>query len=104
MAKSNASYSIGSSTIFKGGIIRQSLNQLRVSLNRSLILPQIDTDFKEELNIDGHDVRDLRQQLDMLHSSCDEEYQETSETIGTHLFSMGGCESERFCTGEENVV
>ncbi|KAI3504384.1 hypothetical protein L1887_25826 [Cichorium endivia] len=100
-AKSDASYSIGSSTIFKGGSVRQSLNQLRVSLNRSLILPQIDTDLKEELNIDEHDVRDLRQQLDMLHSSCDEEYQETSETRGTRFFSMGGCESEQYASCQE---
>lgn len=100
-AKSDTSYSIGSSTIFKGGSVRQSLNQLRVSLNRSLILPQIDNDSKEELHIDEHDVRDLRQQLDMLHSSCDEEFQETSESRGTRFFSMGGCESEQYASCNE---
>ncbi|KVH99197.1 Kinesin, motor domain-containing protein [Cynara cardunculus var. scolymus] len=102
-AKSDASYSIGSNTNYKGGSVRQSLNQLRVSLNRSLILPQIDNnDVKEELHIDEHDVRDLRLQLDMLHSSCDEEFQETSES--TRFFSMGGCDdlaSEQYASCQE---
>ncbi|KAL4566894.1 hypothetical protein LXL04_031020 [Taraxacum kok-saghyz] len=102
-AKTDSSYSIGSSAIFKGGSVRQSLNQLRVSLNRSLILPQIDNndDSKEELHIDEHDVRDLRQQLDMLHSSCDDEFQEASESRGTRFFSMGGCESEQYASCQE---
>lgn len=66
-----------------------------------MILPQIDNDSKEELHIDEHDVRDLRQQLDMLHSSCDEEFQETSESRGTRFFSMGGCESEQYASCNE---
>lgn len=104
-AKSDASYSIGSNTNYKSGSsVRQSLNQLRVSLNRSLILPQIDNNDvkKEELHIDEHDVRDLRLQLDMLHSSCDEEFQETSES--TRFFSMGGCDdlaSEQYASCQE---
>ncbi|CAI9261700.1 unnamed protein product [Lactuca saligna] len=100
-AKSDTSYSIGSSTIFKGGSVRQSLNQLRVSLNRSLILPQIDNESKEEMHIDEQDVQDLRQQLDMLHSCCDEEFEETSESRGTRFFSMGGCESEQYASCNE---
>ncbi|KAI3690069.1 hypothetical protein L2E82_48045 [Cichorium intybus] len=47
----------------------------------SSICCKIDTDLKEELNIDEHDFRDLRQQLDMLHNSCDEGYQETERTV-----------------------
>ncbi|PWA57236.1 kinesin motor family protein [Artemisia annua] len=97
-AKTDASCSIRSSTNYKTGSVRQSLNQLRVSLNRSLILPKIDADVKEELHIDEHDVRDLRQQLDMLHSSCDEEFQED-----THFFS--GCDgdfaSEQYASCQE---
>lgn len=81
------------------------MNQLRVSLNRSLILPQIDTDSKEskeEVHIDEHDVRDLRLQLDMLHSSCDEEFQEASESRGTRFYSMGGYEeSEQYASCQE---
>nr|XP_043638586.1 kinesin-like protein KIN-12F [Erigeron canadensis] len=103
-AKTDASYSIGSNTNYKNGSVRQSLNLLRVSLNRSLILPQIDTDVKEEVNIDEHDVRDLRLQLDMLDTSCDEEVQETSESRGTRFFSMGGdgdLASEQYASCQE---
>ncbi|XP_071693468.1 kinesin-like protein KIN-12F [Rutidosis leptorrhynchoides] len=106
-AKTDASYSIGSSAVFKNGSVRQSLNQLRVSLNRSLILPQIDSDVKEEVHVDEHDVRDLRLQLDMLHSSCDEEFQETSESRGTRFYSLGGCEgdvaSEQYASCQEET-
>ncbi|KAK1406964.1 hypothetical protein QVD17_38574 [Tagetes erecta] len=105
-AKTDASYCIGTNTIYKNGSARQSLNQLRVSLNRSLILPQIDTDVKEEVNIDEHDVKDLQEQLDMLHSSCDDdEFQEACESRGTRFFSMGGYEgdvaSEQFDSCQE---
>ncbi|KAI3825826.1 hypothetical protein L1987_07489 [Smallanthus sonchifolius] len=55
------------------------------NLNRSLIFPQFDTDLKEEVNIDEHYVKDLQLQFDMLHSSCDDEFQE---------ISMGGCEAD----------
>ncbi|KAK1435597.1 hypothetical protein QVD17_01363 [Tagetes erecta] len=93
-AKTDSSYSIGSSMISKNGSVRQSLNQLRVSLNRSLIFPQFDTDMKEEVNIDEHDVKDLQH---MLHSSSDDEFQETS---------MGGCEAdmagERYASCQED--
>ncbi|KAI3686175.1 hypothetical protein L1987_79848 [Smallanthus sonchifolius] len=106
-AKTDASYSFGSTTVYKNGSARQSLNQLRVSLNRSLILPQIDNnDLKEELNIDEHDVKDLQLQLDMLHSSCDDEFQDTYESRGTRFFSMGGSEadvaSEQYASCQED--
>lgn len=80
--------------IYKNGSVRQSLNQLRVSLNRSLIFPQFDTDMKEEVNIDEHDVKDLQLQFDVLHSSSDDE------------FSMAGCEAdmagERYASCQED--
>ncbi|KAI3820478.1 hypothetical protein L1987_08026 [Smallanthus sonchifolius] len=106
-AKTDASYSFGSSTVYKNGSARQSLNQLRVSLNRSLILPQIDNaDLKEELNIDEHDVKDLQFQLDKLNSSCDDEFQDTYESRGTRFFSMGGSEadvaSEQYASCQED--
>ncbi|XVE50764.1 hypothetical protein DITRI_Ditri01bG0189500 [Diplodiscus trichospermus] len=71
-AKSDVYSSVGSkSEYFKGQSARESLNQLRVSLNRSLILPCIDNDYEEELNVDEEDVKELRQQLDYLHSSSE---------------------------------
>ncbi|KAJ0790472.1 putative plus-end-directed kinesin ATPase [Helianthus annuus] len=95
-AKTDASYSFGSNTIYKNGSARQSLNQLRVSLNRSLMMKEevvgIDADAKEEVDIDERDVKDLQHQLDMLHS--DDEFQEVSESRGTRFFSMGGSEGD----------
>ncbi|KAI3717924.1 hypothetical protein L1987_69854 [Smallanthus sonchifolius] len=96
-AKTDSSYSIGSNTIYKNGSVRQSLNQLRVSLNRSLIFPQFDTDLKEEVNIDEHDVKDLQLQFDMLHSSCDDEFQETS--MGCFEADMAG---EQYASCQED--
>lgn len=48
---------------------RVSLNQLRLSLNRSLLLPH--TENLEEVNIDENDIKELRQQLDKLDSAED---------------------------------
>ncbi|KAJ0103675.1 hypothetical protein Patl1_04029 [Pistacia atlantica] len=62
---------------FRGKNVRDSLNQLRVSLNRSLMLPRLDNDFEEEVNYDEEDVKVLREQLDKLHKS-DEEEKESS--------------------------
>ncbi|KAF5728445.1 putative Kinesin motor family protein [Tripterygium wilfordii] len=56
---------------FRGHNGRDSLNQLRVSLNRSLILPDIDNHYEKEVVVDEEDVRELRQQLDKLHSPSD---------------------------------
>lgn len=52
--------------------VRDSLNQLRVSLNRSF-LPRIDDDSDEEVNVDEDDIKELGQQLNKLHSSCEED-------------------------------
>ncbi|KAK9155382.1 hypothetical protein Sjap_002862 [Stephania japonica] len=46
---------IATSGYFKGQNARESLNQLRLSLNRSLILPNIDNDSDEEINVDEDD-------------------------------------------------
>ncbi|CBI26728.3 unnamed protein product, partial [Vitis vinifera] len=71
-AKSDVYNSTGSNNgYFKGRNVRESLNQLRVSLNRSLLLPHIDNDSEEELNIDEHDVRELHLQLDNLHKNSE---------------------------------
>ncbi|KAK7385998.1 hypothetical protein VNO78_32020 [Psophocarpus tetragonolobus] len=56
---------------FQGRNVRDSLNQLRVSLNRSLLLPGIDNDTDEEVNVDEEDIRQLRQQIDELYHSCE---------------------------------
>jgi kinesin family member 15 len=48
---------------------RESLHSLRVSLNRSLILPHIEVDSEEEMEVDEEDVHELRDQINKLHSS-----------------------------------
>ncbi|XP_042490597.1 kinesin-like protein KIN-12F [Macadamia integrifolia] len=69
--KSDVYCSVGTkSEYFKGRNARDSLNQLRLSLNRSLILLPIDDDTEEDINVDEEDVRELRDQLDNVHSSC----------------------------------
>ena len=91
-AKSDVYDSSGSNNgYFKGRNVRESLNQLRVSLNRSLILPHIDNDSEEELNIDEHDVRELHLQLDNLQSSCEDRSRDSSD----------GRDSFRSCSQEE---
>ncbi|XP_062077549.1 kinesin-like protein KIN-12F [Humulus lupulus] len=57
---------------FQGRNVRDSLNQLRVSLNRSLLLPCVDHESDEELHIDEGDVKELQQQLDKLRKSWEE--------------------------------
>ncbi|KAF5197622.1 Kinesin [Thalictrum thalictroides] len=80
------------SSYFKGKSARDSLNQLRVSLNRSMILPRLDNDSKDIMTIDEKDVKELCVQLDNLRSSgeefqdaCEEtDFQSCEETDGEH--------------------
>lgn len=86
--KSNVCNSVGSNYgNFGGQSVRESLNQLRVGLNRSLILPCIDNDFKEEVHVDEEDVKELRLQLDALHHSCEENSEDTCDVTGDIQFS-----------------
>ncbi|KAB2615548.1 kinesin-like protein KIN12B [Pyrus ussuriensis x Pyrus communis] len=73
---------------FQGRNVRESLNQLRVSLNRSLILPSIDNDSDEEVNMDEHDVRELREQLDELHNSYEHDIGDNS--VNRDSAQLGG--------------
>ncbi|RAL41029.1 hypothetical protein DM860_008727 [Cuscuta australis] len=61
---------------FKGqSSTRESLNQLRVSLNRSLILPRFDNNDpkeEEEININADDIKELQIQIDNIRNSHDE--------------------------------
>ncbi|KAJ0249092.1 Kinesin-like protein KIN-12F [Hirschfeldia incana] len=51
---------------------RENLNQLRVSLNRSLMLPKIDIDEEEEITVDEDDVKELHQQIKSFRGSFSE--------------------------------
>ncbi|RWR76323.1 kinesin-like protein KIN-12F [Cinnamomum micranthum f. kanehirae] len=73
---------------FKGTSARESLNQLRLSLNRSLILPHINSDdWVEEINIDEEDVRELCVQLDNVHASAEKNLNEMPENELNMQFS-----------------
>ncbi|KAA3486862.1 kinesin-like protein KIN12B isoform X4 [Gossypium australe] len=95
-AKSDAYSSVGSkSGYFKGWNARESLNQLRISLNRSLILPRIDNEYEEEINIGEEDVKELRQQLDYLDSSCETNLRDPSDKRGSIQSSVKeSCETD----------
>lgn len=68
-AKSHTHNSMGSKQrYFHGQNARESLNQLRVSLNRSLILPRIDCEKEDDINVDENDVRELCKELDKLQT------------------------------------
>ncbi|KAJ1294668.1 hypothetical protein BS78_01G163300 [Paspalum vaginatum] len=53
---------------------RESLHNLRVSLNRSLILPHIEVDSEEEMDVDEEDVQELRDQISKLHTSSEDTF------------------------------
>ncbi|XP_040377940.1 kinesin-like protein KIN-12C [Oryza brachyantha] len=55
---------------------RESLHNLRVSLNRSLILPHIEIDSEEEMDVDEEDVEELRDQIRKLHSSSEDTFED----------------------------
>lgn len=48
------------------------MNLLRISINRSLVLPSIDNEIEEQVNADETDVTELCKHLDNLHRSCEE--------------------------------
>ncbi|KAI3858881.1 hypothetical protein MKX03_006950 [Papaver bracteatum] len=77
-AKSVGYNSMGkNSEYYRGKSARESLNQLRLSLNRSLILPRMDNDSDEEINVDEEDVKDLRVQLENLQTNLSVEKEES---------------------------
>ncbi|KAK4804375.1 hypothetical protein SAY86_004192 [Trapa natans] len=47
---------------------RKSLNQLRTSLNRSLMIPHMGYDSEKEINVDENDVKELHEQLNKLET------------------------------------
>uniref|UniRef100_A0ACD5WUS0 Uncharacterized protein n=1 Tax=Avena sativa TaxID=4498 RepID=A0ACD5WUS0_AVESA len=51
---------------------RANLHSLRVSLNRSLILPRIEVESEDEMDVDEEDLHELRDQISKLHSSSED--------------------------------
>ncbi|KAL9235254.1 hypothetical protein vseg_010029 [Gypsophila vaccaria] len=94
-AKLNVSSAGPSNRQFTGRNIRESVNQLRISLNRSLVLPSISNDNEQEdIHADENDVTELCKHLDKLHTSCDSD--------SMNFASVGGsCDS--FFTSEHET-
>ncbi|XP_054818065.1 kinesin-like protein KIN-12F isoform X2 [Prosopis cineraria] len=70
--KANVHNSMGSKNgCFQGRNVRESLNKLRVSLNRSLLLHQIDNDTEEKANVDEADIKQLSKQINDLYGPCE---------------------------------
>ncbi|KAL3821095.1 hypothetical protein ACJIZ3_007000 [Penstemon smallii] len=103
IAKSSKCNSLSSNHgYFSGRKVRESVNQLRISLNRSLILPRIDRDSEEDLCINEDDVKQLRLQIDNISSSHEENFKEDSQ-IGENALiysAEGSCEHYLSCSGE----
>ncbi|MQM03309.1 hypothetical protein Taro_036088, partial [Colocasia esculenta] len=64
---------------YRGDKARQSLNLLRVSLNRSLVFQHGDSDSEEEADINEDDVSQLYKQISNLHSGLKENPDTTLE-------------------------
>ncbi|KAL9229992.1 hypothetical protein vseg_005396 [Gypsophila vaccaria] len=79
---------------FAGRSIRESVNQLRINLNRSLILPSIGNDTEDDINTDENEVAELCKQLDILHTSFDENSRDHSCDSDSMIFSSvrGSCD------------
>ncbi|RZB51211.1 kinesin-like protein KIN-12F [Glycine soja] len=71
-AKDDVHSSAGSKDgYFQEHNMRESLNLMRVSLNHSLLLSNIDNDTDEHVNVNEDDIRKLRQQIDELDNSSE---------------------------------
>ncbi|KAK4275368.1 hypothetical protein QN277_018462 [Acacia crassicarpa] len=70
--KANVHNSTGTNNgYFQGRNVRESLNKLRVSLNRSLLLSHIDNDADEEVNVDETGITQLSKQINDFYGSCE---------------------------------
>ncbi|CAA0833616.1 Kinesin motor family protein [Striga hermonthica] len=99
-ARSSTSNSLSSNNhgYFQRGNVRASLNQLRLSLNRSLILPRVENDSEENLHINEDEVKELKLHIDNLRASHEDNMKEDSEYgENTLLYSAEGCETEYTC-------
>ncbi|OWM81344.1 kinesin-like protein KIN-12F [Punica granatum] len=81
---------------------RESLNQLRVSLNRSLMLPPVECDSEEEINIVENDVKELHKQLDKLETSEENVSIEQSEKENSDSVEVESCGTDAFSEDFKN--
>ncbi|GMH14436.1 hypothetical protein Nepgr_016277 [Nepenthes gracilis] len=98
----------GSEQLKGGRSIRETVNQLRISLNRSLMLPSIDIDNDsggETANANEDDVKELCQQLNNLRKSCEENPREFSSVDSSNFASaQGSCDTYFTSEHEKNCL
>ncbi|XP_022157112.1 kinesin-like protein KIN-12F isoform X2 [Momordica charantia] len=99
-ANANSGKSVPKIGYFQGPNVRESLNQLRVSINRSLILPCIDNDSDEEVNCDEEDVKELHQQIEDKFHSFSEEISDKRDSL---QFSSVGESFASYLTSDDEV-
>ncbi|KAL8509810.1 hypothetical protein ACS0TY_016873 [Phlomoides rotata] len=79
---------------FRGRNVRESLNQLRLSLNRSLILPRIENDSEEKFCINEDDFKELRLHIEKIHSSQEDMYSAEGCDTGVTCENYLSCSEE----------
>ncbi|GAB2279831.1 hypothetical protein Dimus_014470 [Dionaea muscipula] len=84
-----------------GRSIRESVNQLRISLNRSLMLPPIDDVLEEKVDPNEADVTELCVELDNLRRSCEENSEELSTEYSMNYASARGSSDSYFTSEHE---
>jgi len=86
-----------------GRNVRESMNQLRISLNRSLMLPHIDDDIKDDVLVNENDITELCKQLDRLHKSCEKNPRDMPCNSDSINFASvrGSCDS--YFTSEHEI-
>ncbi|KAG6596741.1 Kinesin-like protein KIN-12F, partial [Cucurbita argyrosperma subsp. sororia] len=98
-ANANSGTSDQNSGCFQGPNVRDSLNNLRLSINRSLILPCIDNNTDEEVNCDEEDMRELHQELDKFQRFSEE----NSNKRDSIKFSSVGESFDSYSTSDDEV-
>ncbi|KAK6934542.1 Kinesin motor domain [Dillenia turbinata] len=92
-ARSSAYDSVGSKNgSFQRQNARESLNQLRKSLNRTLILPRIDKNSEEEIHADEEDIKELHLHLKQLQNSCEGSKDHSDSRDSASCLSMEECD------------
>ncbi|XP_057540499.1 kinesin-like protein KIN-12F [Amaranthus tricolor] len=93
----------GSGSPLRGRSIRESVNQLRISLNRSLVLPTIDNETEEYVHADENDVTELYKHLDNMHRSCEEIPKDSSCDSDSMNFSSVRGSFDSYFTSEHEI-
>ncbi|MED6220466.1 hypothetical protein PIB30_045101 [Stylosanthes scabra] len=93
----------GKKGCFQGCNAQESLNHLRISINRSLILSNIENDTNEVVEVNEDDIEQLRQQIDELYSSCEGSPKDISVTEDCVQFpSVENCDEDMF--NDDDIV